>query len=45
VSGDRAYFVAFLRFLLEQAAPFLDREYAGVALRAREPVAEMRLAK
>jgi hypothetical protein len=37
--------LAFQRFLLEQAAPFLEREYAGFALQAREPAAETRLAK
>jgi DNA-binding transcriptional LysR family regulator len=37
--------IAFRRFLLEQAAPFLEREYAGFALQAREPAAETRLAK
>jgi LysR family transcriptional regulator, low CO2-responsive transcriptional regulator len=42
---NRAYLVAFRRFLLEQAAPFLEREYAGFALQAREPAAETRLAK
>jgi hypothetical protein len=45
VSGDRGYFVAFLRFLLEQAAPFLDREYAEFALQTREPTAEKRSVK